>query len=220
MIAAQRAGLTRLDVPLVLGTLVTADPDRAPVAGFFIHLIAGQGVGLGSAATFALVHRDTWWRGALPGALHVSVALTVLLPLPPGVHPRTASHRAGPASTAVLEPPGLFAAGSADQQPWAAGGDTRTAALVSGDGAIDWLCVRRFDGEPRFGRLVGYPPAGTARPGPRRSSSGAVAVPPGLRVVGVACEQRQSERDGGKSSASSHAKRREENHGTEQFRRS
>jgi GH15 family glucan-1,4-alpha-glucosidase len=45
-------------------------------------------------------------------------------------------------------------------------GDTRTAALVSDDGAIDWLCVPRFDGEPLFGRLVGGPPAGTFRVGP------------------------------------------------------
>jgi hypothetical protein len=33
MIAAPMAGLTRLDLPLVLGTLVTANPDRARVAG-------------------------------------------------------------------------------------------------------------------------------------------------------------------------------------------
>jgi hypothetical protein len=33
MIAAQLAGLTRLDLPLVLGTIVTADPDRARVLG-------------------------------------------------------------------------------------------------------------------------------------------------------------------------------------------
>jgi GH15 family glucan-1,4-alpha-glucosidase len=45
-------------------------------------------------------------------------------------------------------------------------GDTRTAALVSDDGAIDWLCAPRFDGEPLFGRLVGGPPAGTFRVGP------------------------------------------------------
>ncbi|HEX2551320.1 MAG TPA: trehalase-like domain-containing protein, partial [Nocardioidaceae bacterium] len=51
-------------------------------------------------------------------------------------------------------------------------GDTRTAALVSSDGAIDWFCAPRFDGEPVFGRLVGGPPAGTFRVGP----AGAAAV--------------------------------------------
>jgi len=45
-------------------------------------------------------------------------------------------------------------------------GDTRTAALVSSDGAIDWMCVPRFDGEPLFGRLVGGTSAGTYRVGP------------------------------------------------------
>src|SRR5437870_4831860 len=45
-------------------------------------------------------------------------------------------------------------------------GDTRTAALVSADGAIEWMCVPRFDGLPVFGRLVGGPDAGTFRLGP------------------------------------------------------
>jgi GH15 family glucan-1,4-alpha-glucosidase len=49
-------------------------------------------------------------------------------------------------------------------------GDTRTAALVSTDGAIDWLCVPRFDGDPLFGRLVGGPEAGTFRLGPAERS--------------------------------------------------
>ncbi|MFG2102173.1 hypothetical protein ACGFJ5_16410 [Micromonospora echinaurantiaca] len=117
MIAAQLAGLTRLDLPLVLGTLVTEDPDRARVVGFFVHLVAGQGFALGYAAAFAVLDRATWWVGALFGGLHVAIALTVLLPLLPGVHPRMASPRAGPSSTAVLEPPGLFALNYGVQTP-------------------------------------------------------------------------------------------------------
>ncbi|MEU5567644.1 hypothetical protein [Micromonospora musae] len=114
---AQLAGLTRIDFPLALGTLVTEDPDRARVIGFFLHLGAGQGFALGYAATFALLHRATWWIGALLGFVHVAIALTVLLPLLPGVHPRMASQRAGLASTAMLEPPGLFALNYGNQTP-------------------------------------------------------------------------------------------------------
>lgn len=108
MISAQLAGRTRLDLPLILGTLVTEDPDRARVAGFLVHLGVGQGFALGYAACFALLDQATWWLGALLGLLHGAVALMVLVPLLAGIHPRMATHRAGPASTAVLEPPGLL----------------------------------------------------------------------------------------------------------------
>src|SRR5688500_1698218 len=117
MIAAQMAGWTRLDLPLVLGTIVTPDPDKARVAGFFIHLAAGQAFALGYAGVFALLGRATWWIGALLGLLHVAVALTVILPLVPGVHPRMNTTRAGPASRAVLEPPGLLALNYGIQTP-------------------------------------------------------------------------------------------------------
>jgi hypothetical protein len=117
MIAAQMAGLTRLDLPLVLGTLVTPDPDRARAVGGFLHLGAGQGFALGYAGTFALLGQSTWWLGALLGLLHGAVALTLILPLLPGVHPRMASHRAGPASRAVLEPPGLLGLNYGFQTP-------------------------------------------------------------------------------------------------------
>src|SRR5687767_13723 len=47
-------------------------------------------------------------------------------------------------------------------------GDTRTAALVSAAGSLDWLCAPTFDGEPVFGALLGGPEAGTFRAGPGR----------------------------------------------------
>lgn len=117
MIAAQLAGFSRLDLPLVLGTAVTPDPDRARVVGFLVHLAIGQGFALGYAATFALLHQATWWLGMALGLLHGVVALAVLLPLLPGVHPRMASQRAGPRSTAVLEPPGLLGLNYGAQTP-------------------------------------------------------------------------------------------------------
>lgn len=109
MIGAQLAGVTRLDIPLMLGTLVVQDPDRARVAGFFVHLVNGQGFALGYAAVFAVTGEATWWSGALLGAVHGAVALLVIVPLLPGVHPHMASERAGLASGAALEPPGLAA---------------------------------------------------------------------------------------------------------------
>ena len=50
-------------------------------------------------------------------------------------------------------------------------GDTRTAALVSSDGAVDWLCAPRFDADPIFGRVVGGPAAGTFRIAPARPAT-------------------------------------------------
>ena len=117
MIAAQMAGLTRLDLPLLLGTIVTENPDRARAAGFLIHLGIGEAFAFGYAASFALLHRATWWLGGLLGLLHAAVALTVLVPLLAGIHPRMASHRAGPASTAALEPPGLLGLNYGAQTP-------------------------------------------------------------------------------------------------------
>ncbi len=108
MVGAQVLGLTRFDLPLMLGTVVTEDPDKARAYGFFMHLGMGQGIALGYAAAFALLGRSTWWLGGLLGVVHVGVALTVLVPWLAAVNPNMASARAGRSSTASLEPPGPF----------------------------------------------------------------------------------------------------------------
>ena len=117
LIGAQLLGLTRLDIPLMLGTLFTPDPDRARVAGFFVHLVDGQGFALGYAMAFSAVGRATWWAGGALGVLHGLVALLVIMPLLPGVHPHMASDRAGPSSGAALEPPGPLALNYGRQTP-------------------------------------------------------------------------------------------------------
>jgi hypothetical protein len=117
MVSAQLAGLTRLDIPLLLGTLVTPDPDRARLIGSLIHVVIGQCFALGYAAAFALLDTATWWLGALLGLLHAAVALTVLVPLLAGIHPNIASPRSGPKTVAVLEPPGLLALNYGPQTP-------------------------------------------------------------------------------------------------------
>jgi hypothetical protein len=109
LIVAQLAGWTRMDLPLMLGTIAVEDPDRARVVGMFAHLAMGQLFALVYAAVFALRGEATWWLGGALGLLHGLVALTVIVPLLPGVHPRMASVRAGPTQPAGLEPPGLFA---------------------------------------------------------------------------------------------------------------
>ena len=108
LIVAQLAGLTRMDLPLMLGTLAVEDPDKARVVGFAIHLGIGQFFALGYAGAFA-IRGASWWFGALLGLAHGFIALAALVPLLPGVHPRMASARAGPTQPPGLEPPGLFA---------------------------------------------------------------------------------------------------------------
>jgi hypothetical protein len=117
LIAAQLAGWTRLDLPLLLGTLVAEDPDHARAVGFVMHVAFGQVFALFYAAGFAVLGTATWWLGALFGLLHVGIALTALVPLFAGINPRIASQRAGLESRTVLEPPGLLGLSYGFQTP-------------------------------------------------------------------------------------------------------
>ena len=109
MVLAQVAGLTRMDIPTMLGTIFSDDVDRARVLGFLVHLVNGQLFALLYAGAFAALDMATWWLGALFGLFHGFVALLVMVPMLPGAHRRMASERDGPRLHAVLEPPGPFA---------------------------------------------------------------------------------------------------------------
>ena len=98
-----------MDIPMMLGTIFVEDPDRARVAGSVMHLVNGQFFALFYASGFAALNLATWWLGGLFGLLHGTAALTLIIPLLPGIHPRMASERTGPSHDVALEPPGLFA---------------------------------------------------------------------------------------------------------------
>jgi hypothetical protein len=117
MAAAQMAGWSRMDLPLMLGTIVTSQPERARAAGLVIHLINGQIFALLYASAFASIGYATWWLGLTFGLLHGVAALVVLVPFLPGVHPRISTERSGPSLSAVLEPPGLLALNYGVQTP-------------------------------------------------------------------------------------------------------
>jgi hypothetical protein len=108
MVFAQLAGLTRMDLPLMLGTMLTSSIERARVIGVFMHLAAGQGFALLYAVAFWRLGRSGVLLGAAFGLVHGLAALTLIVPFLPGIHPRMSSERSGPGVDAVLEPPGLF----------------------------------------------------------------------------------------------------------------
>lgn len=114
---SQGLGLTRMNIPYILGTAFTPDRDRAKVYGFFTHLAAGWVFSLPYALIFESIGTAGWWRGAVIGAVHGTFALVVVFAVLPGVHPRMASERHGPTAARLLEPPGFMAVNYGTQTP-------------------------------------------------------------------------------------------------------
>ena len=105
----QAAGVTRMDLPLMLGTMVMPDRDRAKLVGFIMQFVGGFGFAFGYAAIFESWRKANVWLGAVLGFVHGAFVLTAALPILPGIHPRMASEFSGPEPTASLEPPGFMA---------------------------------------------------------------------------------------------------------------
>lgn len=106
---ANELGLTRVDLPFLLGTAFTGDRARAKALGYLLHMVAGEGFALIYYAIFAAIDTSGWLVGALFGLLHGVVSATALVTiLLPVVHPRMGSTLSAADSAPLLEPPGFL----------------------------------------------------------------------------------------------------------------
>ena len=105
---SQALGMTRINVPYLLGTMITPDRDRAKLIGILLHFVNGWLFSLVYVAAFQAVGRATWWFGALIGFVHAIFILAVAFPVLPALHPRMANEQYGPTVARQLEPPGFL----------------------------------------------------------------------------------------------------------------
>ena len=106
---SQEVGWTRMDLPLLLGTIFTDDRSRASVIGYAVHFLNGLLFSLAYAGIFAAVGRAGWDLGLALGAVHALLAggglVTVVLP---AVHPRMGTHWTDAEESPLLEAPGFM----------------------------------------------------------------------------------------------------------------
>ena len=107
--AASELGLTRMDLPFLLGTAVTGNRVRAKAVGYGMHFGFGLLFALAYWVVFRVLDESGWLVGAALGLLHGVFAATalvnVLLPL---VHPRMATPLTAAGQSPLLEPPGFL----------------------------------------------------------------------------------------------------------------
>lgn len=107
MQGSQGLGLSRLSLPFLFGTFVTANRGRAVLFGSLMYLAGGWLFAVLYFFVFASLGASTWWVGAALGALH-GLFLLVSLQSMARLHPRMATDYEAPASEPKLEPPGFM----------------------------------------------------------------------------------------------------------------
>lgn len=107
--ASQGLGITRMNIPYLLGTMFTPNRDRAKLLGIALHVLNGWVFSAVYVAAFHAWGGPAWWKGLAIGAVHGAFVLAVLMPALPGMHPRMASETRGPTVVRGLEPPGFLA---------------------------------------------------------------------------------------------------------------
>ncbi|HSR11487.1 MAG TPA: hypothetical protein VLS90_08560 [Thermodesulfobacteriota bacterium] len=109
MYASQALGFSRMSFPLMLGTIFTANRDRAQIVGFVWHFIAGWILAFVYAMIFESLRRVSWWLGMGMGLIQGIFVLAVVMLVLPYAHPRMATEYSGPDHLHLLEPPGFLA---------------------------------------------------------------------------------------------------------------
>lgn len=135
MAACKPLGLTRMDLPFILGTFFTSNRDKAPVYGFLSHLVIGWLFAFLYASAFESANLFTWWFGLAIGFVHGAFVLSAGLQIIGAFHPRMAQPYRGPTPTKQLEPPGFFALNYGRGTPFI----TMLAHLVYG-GVLGTFC--------------------------------------------------------------------------------
>ncbi|HET8607164.1 MAG TPA: hypothetical protein VFL66_09060 [Gaiellaceae bacterium] len=108
---AQEVGLTRMDIPLLLGTAFSPSRSRALVIGYGFHALNGLAFSLVYAGIFLAVGHTGPALGAGLGLAHGMVSGGALLnALLPAVHPRMGTPWTDSEETPLLEPPGFLLA--------------------------------------------------------------------------------------------------------------
>lgn len=106
---SQGLGITRMNLPYLIGTFVTSKREKARFYGFMIHLVNGLAFSILYVLIFQARDMANWWFGLLLGLGQALFVLTVGMSLMPGIHPRMASEQHGPNANRQLEPPGFMA---------------------------------------------------------------------------------------------------------------
>ena len=107
---ASELGLTRMDLPFLLGTAFTVDRSRAKAIGYVAHFLIGEMFAFIYFGVFVAIDHSSWWLGALFGLLHGVVSSTALInQLLPIIHPRMGTPLSAADSNPLIEPPGFLA---------------------------------------------------------------------------------------------------------------
>jgi hypothetical protein len=107
--AATEFRLTRMDLPFLLGTVVTSERTRAKVLGYLAHFGFGIAFAMGYLVVFRTLGSAGLVLGAALGLLHGVFAGTALVnELLPLIHPRMGSAFSSARMTPLLEAPGFM----------------------------------------------------------------------------------------------------------------